>query len=43
MAKFSNRLWNLRTAANMTQQELADIINASRRTVIKWEQGESLT
>ena len=41
MAKFPNRLWNLRTAANMSQQELADIINASRRTIIKWEQGQA--
>lgn len=41
MAKFPNRLWNLRTAANMSQRELADIINASRRTIIKWEQGQA--
>lgn len=41
MAKFPDRLWNLRTAANMTQQELADTINASRRAVIKWEQGKA--
>lgn len=41
MAKFPDRLWSLRTAANMTQQELADTINASRRAVIKWEQGKA--
>ena len=41
MSKFPDRLWNLRTAANMTQQELADNINTSRRAVIKWEQGQS--
>lgn len=41
MAKFPDRLWSLRTAANMTQSELADTINASRRAVIKWESGQA--
>lgn len=41
MSEFSNRLKRLRYTANMTQQELADTINASRRAVIKWEQGVS--
>lgn len=41
MAKFPDRLWSLRTAANMTQSELADTINASRRSVIKWESGQA--
>lgn len=40
MAKFPDRLWSLRTAACMTQQELADTINTSRRAVIKWESGK---
>lgn len=41
MAKFPDRLWSLRTAACMTQQELADTINTSRRAVIKWESGKA--
>lgn len=41
MSVFSNRLKRLRYTANMTQQELADTINASRRAVIKWEQGQA--
>lgn len=41
MSEFSNRLKRLRYTASMTQQELADTINASRRAVIKWEQGQS--
>lgn len=40
MAKFPDRLWSLRTAACMTQQELADTINTSRRAVVSWELGE---
>ena len=40
MAKFPDRLWSLRTAACMTQQELADTINTSRRAVASWELGE---
>ena len=41
MSEFSNRLKHLRYTANMTQQELADTTNTSRRAVIKWEQGQS--
>jgi transcriptional regulator with XRE-family HTH domain len=40
MAKFPDRLWSLRTAACMTQQELADTINTSRRAVAYWESGK---
>lgn len=40
MANFPDRLWSLRTAACMTQQELADTINTSRRTVTYWESGK---
>jgi len=41
MSEFSNRLKSLRYTAGITQQELADTINASRRAVIKWEQGKA--
>ena len=40
MAKFPDRLWSLRTAACMTQQELADTINTSLRAVAYWESGK---
>ena len=40
MAKFPDRLWSLRIAACMTQQELADTINTRRRAVAYWESGK---
>lgn len=41
MYNFAERLWNLRTSANMTQQGLADAIYTSRRAVVKWESGQT--
>ena len=35
------RLYNLRKEKNMSQEELANVLDVSRQTVSKWETGES--
>lgn len=35
-----NRVKELRTAMNMTQQELADLVSVSSRTIISLEKGQ---
>lgn len=37
----SQTITNLRKAANETQNDLADALGVSNRTVSKWENGES--
>ncbi len=38
--ELANRLRELRTANNMTQQELADLVDVSRQTIIAIEKGQ---
>lgn len=38
---FNEKLKELRKKANITQEELAEKINVSRQTIVKWESGES--
>ena len=40
--KVGNRIGSLRKERNMSQEELATIVNVSRQTVSKWETGDSL-
>jgi len=35
-----NKVKELRTAANMTQQQLADLVSVSSRTIISLEKGQ---
>ncbi|MBB6698347.1 helix-turn-helix transcriptional regulator [Clostridium algidicarnis] len=35
-----NRIKDLRNAANMTQQELSDLVSVSSRTIISLEKGQ---
>ncbi|MBY6995702.1 helix-turn-helix transcriptional regulator [Clostridium botulinum] len=35
-----NRVKELRTASNMTQQQLADLVSVSSRTIISLEKGQ---
>lgn len=39
VVKFSENLKNLRRLANMTQQNLARILNVDQRTISAWEKG----
>ena len=39
--EFSNRLYQLRKSAGMSQEELAGRLNVSRQTISKWEVGET--
>lgn len=39
--KLSERLYNLRKEAGLSQEELAGLLNVSRQTISKWETGES--
>lgn len=39
--KFGENLYNLRKAAKMSQEKLAEKINVTRQSVSKWENGES--
>ncbi len=38
----SNMINKLRTNANMSQEQFADLLNVSRQSVQKWESGVSL-
>ena len=38
----SNMINKLRTNANMSQEQFADLLNVSRQSVQKWESGGSL-
>ena len=38
----NERLRNMRVAAKMTQEQLAEKMNVSRQSVAKWENGESI-
>ena len=38
---FSDKLAKLRKQKNLTQEQLADILNVSRQSVSKWESGVS--
>lgn len=38
---FSEQLYKLRTSKNMTQQELAELLNVSKQTVGGWERGRT--
>ncbi len=38
---FSQKLQNLRNGKNLSQEELAEIMNVSRQSVSKWELGQS--
>lgn len=40
--QFQENLKNLKIKNNLTQDELADIINVSRQAISKWERGEGL-
>ena len=42
MIKMSEKLKQLRLAAKMTQEDLAEQMNVSRQSVAKWESGESV-
>ena len=39
---FGQRIRTRRTELGMTQQQLADLMFVSRRTIINWESGNSL-
>ena len=39
--EFSSRLYELRKAKGLSQEELANKLNVSRQTVSKWELGDS--
>ncbi|WP_417094158.1 helix-turn-helix transcriptional regulator [Intestinimonas timonensis] len=39
---FSDRLKQYRRDKNLTQQELADMLGVSNKTVSRWESGDSL-
>lgn len=41
--KYGNKIRELRTRMNLTQQQLADRLNVSAKTVSHWETGDSLT
>ena len=36
------KIYNLRKKKNMSQEELASVLNVSRQTISKWETGGSL-
>ena len=40
--ELSQRIYDLRKAQNMTQQELADRLNVSRQAVSRWEMGSAV-
>ena len=42
MYKVGERISSLRRERNMSQEELATILNVSRQTISKWETGETL-
>lgn len=42
MQKISNFLKELRKEKNLTQEQLAEVMNVSRRTVSRWETGSSM-
>ena len=35
------KIYNLRKKKNMSQEDLASVLNVSRQTISKWETGES--
>ncbi len=35
------KIYNLRKKKNLSQEDLASILNVSRQTISKWETGES--
>lgn len=37
-----DRIFSLRTSANMTREQFADAFGVSRQSVMKWENGDSL-
>lgn len=37
---FGNKIYNLRKAKNLTQAQLAEILNVSPKTISRWETGE---
>lgn len=39
---FANTIYKIRTERGITQQELADLIGVSNRTISKWEQGTTV-
>ena len=39
---FANTIYRIRTERDITQQELADLIGVSNRTISKWEQGTTV-
>ena len=40
--KVGSRISSLRKERNMSQEELATLVNVSRQTISKWETGDSL-
>ena len=41
MANYAERIKELRTEAGLTQEQLAEKLNAQRMTVIRWERGDN--
>ena len=41
MANFAERIKELRIGAGLTQEQLADKLNAQRMTIIRWERGDN--
>ena len=41
MTELAQRLYEMRKAHNLSQEELADKLNVSRQAVSKWECGDS--
>ena len=41
MANFAERIKELRVGAGLTQEQLADKLNAQRMTIIRWERGDN--
>ena len=40
MVKFTIKLKELRTEKNLSQKELAELLNVSQRSISNWENGE---
>lgn len=40
--EFSQRLYELRRKAGLSQEELANLVGVTRQAVQKWESGDSL-
>jgi len=41
LANFAERIKELRVGAGLTQEQLADKLNAQRMTIIRWERGDN--